>query len=89
MAQGHRHLQHLLYRFLRGSRAETPREVCPLARRVMLPNNERNPYPPHYRVAFAFSHPFTQTAIGWPCGLLPRVEEQYGLTTFRKVDTNG
>jgi len=40
-------------------------------------------------VAFAFSHPSTRTAIGWSCGLLPRVEEQYGLTTFRKIDKDG
>src|SRR5215510_16610974 len=25
-----------------------------------------NPYPSHYRTAFAFSHPPTHTAIGWP-----------------------
>ena len=29
VAQGHRHLQHLLYRFLRGSRAETPQGSLP------------------------------------------------------------
>src|SRR4029453_5843479 len=30
----------------------------------------RHPYPPHYRVAFAFSHPSTRTPTGWP-GSLP------------------
>jgi len=30
-------------------------EVCPLSRGVMLPYGRRNPYPPHYEAAFAFS----------------------------------
>jgi len=30
-------------------------EVCPLSRGVMLPCGRRNPYPPHYKAAFAFS----------------------------------
>ena len=32
-----------------------PTEVCPLSRGVMLPLLGRNPYPSHYRAAFAFS----------------------------------
>jgi len=28
-----------------------------------------HPYPAHYRTAFAFSHPPTRTALGWPCDL--------------------
>src|SRR5882724_4155797 len=28
-----------------------------------------HPYPSHYRTAFAFSHPPTRTALGWPCDL--------------------
>ena len=62
------------------------REVSPLARRVML----HNPYPSHYRTAFAFSHPLTRTAIGWSDGLPTFFEkERYGLTTFPKVDKDG
>ncbi|RKJ38832.1 hypothetical protein D7X94_14800 [Acutalibacter sp. 1XD8-33] len=42
-------------------------EVCPLSRGIMLSNILRfNPYPPHYRAAFAFSmflypHPHRHT----------------------------
>src|SRR4029453_777542 len=32
------------------------------------PDHGRHPYPPHYRAAFAFSHPSTRTAFGWPDG---------------------
>ena len=34
----------------------------------MLPDHWRNPYPPHYKEAFAFSHPHTRTTVGWPYG---------------------
>jgi len=30
-------------------------EVCPLSRGVMLPYGRLNPYPPHYKTAFASS----------------------------------
>jgi hypothetical protein len=49
-------------------------EVCPLSRGVMLPPLRRNPYPPHYKVAFAFSiilypHPFRLTLrLAFPMG---------------------
>ena len=85
MEQVHRHLQHLLYRFLRGSRAETPQGSLPacasgdVATRIHpitgRPSLFPTPLPAPPSVGLAAS--------------LPRVEEQYGLTTFRKVDTDG
>jgi hypothetical protein len=86
----HRHLQHLLYRFFHGSRAETPQGSLPACAAGDVAQS----------LGATRIHPIT----GWPSlfptplpplpwvGLaasLPRVEEQYGLTTFRKVDTNG
>src|SRR2546422_4573763 len=65
----HRHLQHLLYRFLPSSRVETPQGSQPACAAGDVAQIGRNPYPPRYRVAFAFSHPSTRTAIGWPCDL--------------------
>jgi len=53
-------------------------------------SNRRNPYPSNYRTAFAFSHPHTRTAVGWPCAFLPFLrKERYGLTTFHKIDKDG
>ena len=90
MARGHRHLQHLLYRFLRGSRAETPQGSLPACASGDVAHT----------MSATRIHPIT----GWPSlfpaplpalpsvGLaasLPHVEEQYGLTTFRKVDKDG
>jgi len=90
VARGHHHLQHLLYRFLRGSRAEIPQGSLPACTSGDVAQT----------TSATRIHPIT----GWPLlfptpipappsvGLaasLPRVEEQYGLTTFRKVDTDG
>ena len=64
-------------------------EVCPLSRGVMLPYGRRNPYPPHYKAAFAFStilypqsHRLT-LRLAFPKG------EDYGLTTFRSSTCTG
>jgi len=84
--QSHRHLQHLLYRFLGCSRTETPQGSQPafasgdIATRI-LPATGR--------------HSLHPTPIPAPpsVGLttfLPSVwKERYGLTTFHKVDTDG
>lgn len=59
-------------------------EVCPLARGILL--LLRNPYPPHYKAAFAFSillypQPYRfALRLTFPRELL---REDYGLTTFR------
>src|SRR5215470_8025519 len=67
----HRHLQHLLYRFLPGSRAETPSGSLPACAAGDIAQSGCNPYPPHSRAAFAFSHPLTRIAISAPDGFLP------------------
>jgi len=89
--QGHRHLQHLLYRFLRGSRAETPQGSLPAcasgdladlagATRIRPITGQRSLFP---------------TPIPAPPSVdlttfLPSFrKERYGLTTFPKVDTDG
>jgi len=55
----------------------------------MLPYGRRNPYPPHYKAAFAFStilypqsHRLT-LRLAFPKG------EDYGLTTFRSSTCTG
>jgi hypothetical protein len=52
--RGHQHLQHLLYRFLRYSRAETPDGSLPACAEDHVASR-LNPYPPHYKAAFACS----------------------------------
>ena len=76
------HLLCLLNRFANLSRDARPAwEVSPLSRGVML--HALNPYPSHYRMAFASSGvPYPH-----PHGLTLRLafpfRERYGLTTFR------
>jgi hypothetical protein len=87
----HRHLQPLLYRFLSGSRAETPQGSLPAcaagdvaqttgATRIRLitrrPSLFPTPLPTPPWVGLTAFLPFLR-------------KERYGLTTFRKVDTNG
>jgi len=86
----HRHLQHLLCRFLRDSRAETPQGSLPACASGDVAQT----------TGATRIHPTT----GWPslfptplpappsvdlAASLPVLQEQYGLTTFRKVDTDG
>ena len=52
--QSHRHLQHLLYRFLRYSRDETPDGSLPACAEDHVASR-LNPYPPHDKAAFACS----------------------------------
>jgi len=82
----HRHLQHLLYRFLGGSRTETPQgsqlafapgdvatRICPITgQRSLFPT----PIP-------------APSLVGLTASLPSFRKERYGLTTFHKVDTNG
>src|SRR5713101_3056423 len=87
----HRHLQHLLCRFLWRSRAETPQGSLPAcasgdvayttgATRIRLmtrrPSLFPTPIPAPPLVGLAAFLPFLR-------------KERYGLTTFPKVDTNG
>jgi len=86
----HRHLQHLLYRFLRGSRAETPQgslPACASGDVASTPGATR--ILPITRRHSLFPTPIPAPPSIGLAASLPRVEEQYGLTTFRKVDTDG
>ena len=91
MRYSHRHLQHLLCRFLRDSRAETPQGSQPAcasshvadttgATRIRLitrrPSLFPTPIPASPSVRLTASLPSLQ-------------KERYGLTTFHKVDTDG
>jgi hypothetical protein len=86
----HRHLQPLLCRFLRDSRAETPQGSLPTCASGDVART----------TGATRIHPIT----GWPslfptplpappsvdlAASLPVLQEQYGLTTFRQVDKDG
>jgi len=84
--KSHRHVQHLLCRFFRRSRAETPQGSQPACasgdvtirirpttgRHALFPT----PIPASPSVSLTASLPSLQ-------------KERYGLTTFHKVDTDG
>jgi hypothetical protein len=89
--QGHRHLQHLLYRFLRYSRAETPQGSLPAcasgdvadttgATRIHPITGRRSLFPTPIPAP---------PLVGLTASLPSFQKERYGLTTFHKVDTNG
>jgi hypothetical protein len=81
----HRHLHHLLYRFFRHSRAETPQGSQPacasgdVATRIRSITERRSLFPT----------PIPAPLLGSLTAFLPSKKERYGLPTFRKVDTNG
>ena len=54
VAQSHQHVQHPLYQFLRGFRAETPDGSLPACAEDHVASR-LDPYPPHYKAAFACS----------------------------------
>ena len=86
MEQVHRHLHHLLYRFFRDSRAETPQgsqpacasgDVAPRIRPITgRPSLFPTPLP-------------APPSVGLTTSLPSFRKERYGLTTFRTVDKNG
>jgi len=65
------------------------REVCPLARRVMLPKSGATRIHPITGRPSLFPTPLPALPSVGLAASLPHVEEQYGLTTFRKVDKDG
>jgi hypothetical protein len=65
------------------------REVCPLARRVMLPRSGATRIHPITGWPSLFPTPLPALPLVGLTAFLPRVEEQYGLTTFRKIDKDG
>ena len=81
----HRHLQHLLYRFLHGSRAETPQGSQPACASGDVATRIR----PITGRPSLFPTPLPAPPLVGLTAFLPHLEERYGLTTFHKVDTNG
>jgi hypothetical protein len=83
--QVHRHLQHRLYRFLRGSRAETPQGsqlACApgdVTARIRSITGRHSLFPT----------PIPALPSVGLTTFLPSEKEQYGLTTFHKVDKDG
>jgi hypothetical protein len=87
VVRDHRHLQHLLYRFLRGSRAETPQGSLPAcASDDVARTTGATRILPIPRRHSLFPAPLPALPLVGLAASLPRAEEQYGLTTFRKVD---
>ena len=83
-------MQHLLYRFLRGSRAETPQGSLPAC---ASGNVARTPSATRIRPITGrpslFPTPLPAPPLVGLMALLPFKKEQYGLTTFRQVDKDG
>ena len=81
--------EHLVTNFFTFPAIQHPVEVCPLSRGVMLLYGRLNPYPTHYRLAFAFStilYPQSHRLalrLAFPRG------ENYGLTTFHSCTRVG
>src|SRR5919201_6104857 len=90
VARGHRHLQHLLYRFRRGSRAETPQGSLPACASgdVARTTGATRIHPITGRPSL-FPAPLPAPPLVGLMAFLPFQKEQYGLTTFRKVDKDG
>ena len=86
MEQSHRHLQHLLYRFLGGSRAETPQG----SQLAFAPGNVTTRIRPITGRPSLFPTPLPAPPSVDLTAFLPSFrKEQYGLPTFRKVDKDG
>jgi hypothetical protein len=86
----HCHLQHLLYRFLRGSRAETPQgslPACASGDVASTPGATR--ILPITRRHSLFPTPLPAPPLVGLMAFLPFKKERYGLTTFRKIDKDG
>jgi hypothetical protein len=84
--ESHRHVQHLLDRFLRCSRAETPQGSLPafasgdVATRIRPMTGRHSLFPT----------PLPAPPLVGLTAFLPSFQkEQYGLTTFHKVDSDG
>jgi hypothetical protein len=90
VAQGHRHLQHLLYRFLPDSRAETPQGSLPAcAAGDVAQTTGATRIRPITERRSLFPTPLPTPPLVGLTAFLPHLEGRYGLTTFHKVDTNG
>ena len=65
------------------------REVCPLARRVILPRSGATRIHPTTGWRSLFPTPLPASPLVGLMAFLPFKKERYGLTTFRKVDKDG
>jgi len=83
--KSHRHLPHLLYRFLYASRAETPQGSL----RACAPGDVTTRIRPMTGRPSLFPTPIPAPPLVGLTASLPFLrKERYGLTTFHKVDTN-
>ena len=90
MEHVHRHLQHLLYRFLRGSRAETPPGSLPACASGDVASTSGAPrILPITRRHALFPTPRPAPPLVGLMAFRPFKKERYGLTTFRKVAKDG
>ena len=91
MRYSHRHLQHLLYRFLRDSRAETPQGSLPAcASGDVAKNIGATRIRPITGRPSLFPTPIPASpSVGLTAFLPVLRQERYGLTTFHKVDQDG
>ena len=85
MERSHRHLQHLLYRFLRGSRAETPQGSLPACASGDVARHLAQPVSiPLQGWPSLFPTPIPAPPLVGLTAFLPFWrKERYGLTTFR------
>jgi len=84
--ESHRHLQHLLYRFLCCSRTETPQGSQPACASGDVATRIR----PATGRPSLFPTPLpAPSLVGLTAFLPPFRKERYGLTTFRKIDSDG
>ena len=91
MQHSHRHLQHLLCRFLRRSRAETPQGSLPACASSDVANTAGST---RIRLITGrhslFPTPIPTSSLVGLTAFLPFLrKERYGLTTFHKVDKDG
>ena len=90
MRYSHRHLQHLLCRFLRDSRAETPQGSLPAcASGDVARTTGATRILPITRRHSLFPTPLPAPPLVRLMAFLPFKKERYGLTTFRKIDKDG
>ena len=85
MEQSHRHVQHLLYRFLCGSRTETPQG----SQLACAPGDVATRLRPTTGRRSLFPTPIPAPPLVGLAAFLPSKKERYGLPTFHKVDKNG
>ena len=74
--------EHLVTNFFTFPAIQHPVEVCPLSRGMILLYKQHNPYPSHYKTAFAFSTILYPQSHRLALRLAFPKGKDYGLTTF-------